>query len=112
MRERLRLNFNFRFRNELHHQEFLLLLNFYNPKESNLSSFYIPSYIGALKHMMHVRVQKKNVRHLALMCYMWYMVIMSFILVLMYENLYANYNDRNINPTKCYSLVVSPLILN
>ena len=49
----------------------------------------IPSYIGALMHMMHVRVQKKNVRHLALMCYMWYMVIMSFILVLMYENFYV-----------------------
>ena len=40
-------------------------------------------------HIMHVRVQKKHVRHLALMCYMWYMVIMSFILVLMYKNLYV-----------------------
>ena len=53
-----------------------------------------------------------HVRHLALMCYMWYMIIMSFILVLMYENLHVNYNDRNINSTKCYSLVVSPLTLN
>ena len=40
-------------------------------------------------HIMHVRVQKKNVCHLALMCYMWYMVIMSFFLVLMYENFYV-----------------------
>ena len=40
-------------------------------------------------HIMHVRVQKKHVRHLALMCYMWNIIIMSFILVLMYENLYV-----------------------
>ena len=40
-------------------------------------------------HMTHVRVQKKHVCHLTFMCYMWYMIIMSFILVLMYENLYV-----------------------
>ena len=38
--------------------------------------------------MMHVRVQKMHVSHLALMCYMWYMIIMSLILALTYENLH------------------------
>ena len=86
MRERLRLNFNFRFGNKLHHQfhqEFFFL---FLSKESNPSSFYIPSFIGAPMHMMHVRV---HVRHLALMCYMWYMLIMSLILALKYENLHV-----------------------
>ena len=52
--------------NKLHHQfdkEFFLFLIF-SPKESNPSSFYIPSFIGALMHMTHVRVQKS-------MCAIW-----------------------------------------
>ena len=72
MRERLRLNFRFRFRKEVTPSRVFYFLIFYYPKKST-SSFYIPSYIGAPMHIMHVRVQKKNVCHLALMCYMWYL---------------------------------------
>ena len=56
------------------------------------SSFFIPSFIDALMHMMHVRVQdmyKMHVCHLALMYYMWCMITMSLILALMYENLHV-----------------------
>ena len=62
---------------------------FFPPIESNLSFFYIPSFIDALMHMMHVKVQKLHVRHLALMCYMWYIIIVSFTLALMYDNLHV-----------------------
>ena len=72
MRERLRLNFSFRFRKEVTPSRVFYFLIFYYPKKST-SSFYIPSYIGAPMHIMHVRVQKKNVCHLALMCYMWHL---------------------------------------
>ena len=52
----------------------------------------LPSFIDALMHMMHVRVQdthKLHVCHLALMYYMWCMITMSLILALMYENLHV-----------------------
>ena len=73
MRERLRLNFSFRFRKEVTPSRVFYFLIFYYPQKKSTSSFYIPSYIGAPMHIMHVRVQKKNVCHLALMCYMWYL---------------------------------------
>ena len=75
----------FRFRNKLHDQfdkEFFLFL-ILSQKESNPSSFFIPSFIDALMHMMHARVQKMHVCHLVLMYYMWCMTIMSLILALM-----------------------------
>ena len=53
--------------NKLYYQfdkEFFFFLIF-SPKESNPSSFYIPSFIDALMHMMHVRVQKQC------MCAIW-----------------------------------------
>ena len=59
-------------RNKLHDQldnEFFFFL-ILSQKEPNLSSFFIPSFMDALMHMMHVRVQemyKMHVRHLALM---------------------------------------------
>ena len=78
-------------RNKLHGQfdkEFFFFL-ILSQKESNPSSFFIPSFIDVLMHMMHVRVQKMHVFHLALMYYMWCMIIMSLILALMYENLHV-----------------------
>ena len=65
---------------------FFLILS---QKESNPFSFFIPSFIDALMHMIHVRVQKMHVCHLALMYYMWCMITMSLILALMYENLHV-----------------------